>query len=100
MVDKTLEEGDIIELDGEKSTFANDNALLENIDDALNSKGYRFKDIEEVVVNEGPGTRFSRTRTGVVVANAIGFANDSSVNDEMFAVPTYHKEPNITKPSR
>ena len=58
--------------------------------------GRSLTECSEVTVNPGPGDRFTRTRLGVVFANAIGFALNRKVNGHDFATPRYHAEPNIT----
>jgi tRNA A37 threonylcarbamoyladenosine modification protein TsaB len=57
-------------------------------------------DITEIEVVVGPGNRFTRTRLGVALANAMGFAYGTKVNGSLFAVPKYHKDPTITKPKK
>ena len=54
----------------------------------------------EITVNPGPGVRFTKTRLGVVTANALSFALEKTVNGKQFEVPIYHKQPNITKPKK
>lgn len=67
--------------------------LLMVIDNAVHS---HINDVKNVHVKPGPGTRFTKTRCGVAVANAIGFALEIPINNKSFETPIYNKEPNIT----
>ncbi|MFH1712773.1 MAG: hypothetical protein ABH896_01105 [Candidatus Jacksonbacteria bacterium] len=88
--------------------------LLKTIDEAVRSNG--GKDVVKgIIVIKGPRGRFSAIRTGVVCANALGFAWDIPVlgirqgenvkialqriskfkNFTKPAMPVYEKEPNL-----
>lgn len=56
-----------------------------------------LNEIDEIQVNTGPGVRFTKTRMGVVFANALGFSLSAPVNKQLFVKPKYHKKPTITK---
>lgn len=98
--------------------------LLQVVDKLLRRNKFKIKNINGIIVVSGPGS-FTAVRTGVVVANAIGFALHIPVADvklsefkneeELIRVglqklkkiksgkivlPFYGKEPNITKPRK
>ena len=91
--------------------------LIPQIKKILIKNKRNLKDIEKIAVVVGPGP-FSKIRTGVAVANALGFAlNIESIAlersriphklqdllkkpGEKFVKPVYDKEPNITKSKR
>ena len=52
---------------------------LQLIDKILTKNGLKPTEIEEIVVNTGPGS-FTGTRVGVAIANALGFGLDVKVN--------------------
>lgn len=49
------------------------------IDKILKRNNFTPMDIDEIVVNAGPGS-FTGTRVGVAIANALGFGLDVKVN--------------------
>lgn len=91
--------------------------LMPEIAKLLKKNKRSFSDIKKVVVVRGPGF-FSRTRTGVAVANALAFGLNvpiagikrSQVPTELMTfkhlkfsksvMPYYDKAPNITRPKR
>jgi len=60
------------------------------IDKLFKKNKIRPKDIDEVEVNQGPGS-FTGTRVGVAIANAFGFGLDKPVNKSKSkqALPKY-----------
>jgi tRNA threonylcarbamoyl adenosine modification protein YeaZ len=90
--------------------------LISNIKKHLAKQKQKFSDIEKLAVIVGPG-HFSRIRTGVVTANALGFAlnvpivgvkktthpvNLSNLLNQPGQIqvkPFYDHKPNISKPS-
>lgn len=77
--------------------FNNQLSLLPLIVDTFENQLVDLASIDSIAVNPGPGTHFSRTRSGVVVANAIGFGLNVAVNHKPFETPKYNQPPNITK---
>lgn len=66
--------------------------VLKLINQLLKSKKIKLSDLEEIKVNEGPGS-FTGLRVGVAVANALGFALKIPVNGKEAGKvhPTYEK---------
>lgn len=81
-IDKTIDK--IIEGSQPKSQ----NTLI-IIDKILKRNKLKPRDIEEIFVNEGPGS-FTGTRVGVAIANALGFALGVKVNKKKQATPKYN----------
>lgn len=97
--------------------------ILEIIDDFLKERRITLSDITGIIVASGPGA-FSAVRTGVVLANTIGWSfnipvlgvrtellNGATKLDKQIKKfykikhfkpikPIYHKPPNITKPNK
>lgn len=92
--------------------------LLKKIQELFKKKKVKFQDLKKIVVVKGPGP-FSRTRTGVVVANALAYAlnipsagiKKSQIPKELPKLsqlkfkkqnlkPFYSKHANITKPKK
>jgi len=80
----------------------------------LQKSKINFSELDKIAVKVGPGF-FSRVRTGVVSANALGFALQIPVvpvrgqfdfskiaisKGQQFARPVYSAPPNITKPKK
>jgi len=91
-------------------------SLLPEINKLLKKNKITLRQIHKIAVAVGPG-HFSRIRTAVATANALGFAlgvsivsikNSKEVDFEKLetqrgfetAVPFYGKAPNITKPRK
>ncbi|MDP4001014.1 MAG: tRNA (adenosine(37)-N6)-threonylcarbamoyltransferase complex dimerization subunit type 1 TsaB [bacterium] len=92
--------------------------LLKKIKELFKRKKVKFQDLKKIVTVKGPGS-FSRTRTGVVAANALGFALDIPIvglkkdeipqnlvkllhlkGEKTSVKPFYSKPANITKPKK
>lgn len=96
-IDTCSEEGNIINLDGaQNQTEPNNHQFLTQLDQLLSEHHVKPDQITAVTVNPGPGKTFTRTRLGVVFANALAFALNIKVNQKEFETPIYDKEPNIT----
>ena len=65
-------------------------ATLLLIEKILKKNNINKKDLDEILVNTGPGS-FTGTRVGVAIANALGFALDVRVNGTKLkqALPKY-----------
>ncbi|MBP9716898.1 MAG: hypothetical protein KBD51_03060 [Candidatus Levybacteria bacterium] len=65
-------------------------ATLLLIEKILKKNNINKKDLDEILVNTGPGS-FTGTRVGVAIANALGFALDVKVNGTKLkqALPKY-----------
>ncbi len=65
-------------------------ATLLLIEKILIKNNINKKDLDEILVNTGPGS-FTGTRVGVAIANALGFALDVKVNGTKLkqALPKY-----------
>lgn len=72
-------DGKTFTLKGEKKPRTQDALIL--ISKALSENGLMPKDIDEVLVNEGPGS-FTGIRVGVAIANAFGFSLNVPVNGQ------------------
>jgi len=90
--------------------------LLPNVQKLLQKAKVKITAIQKIAVRVGPGG-FSRTRTGVAIANAFGFAlnipivalkvNESwdpsllaAAKGQKMVAPVYGAEPNITMPKK
>ncbi len=74
------------------------NQLLALIDQLLIQNQLNLKEVTAINVNPGPGNRFTRTRVGVTIANALAYGLNVSINNKKFEIPIYHLEPTITQP--
>lgn len=101
-IDATTTEADKVELyeNGQlvKSTSSTNTttSMLELFDHLLKQSNSSPHSIDEIHVEPGPGTRFTRTRLSVAFANALGFALKIPVNQQAFIISSYSREPNIT----
>lgn len=62
-------------------------ATLLLIDKLLKKNNFAPVDIDEIVVNTGPGS-FTGTRVGVAIANALGFGLNAPVNGSKSKIAT------------
>lgn len=79
--------------------------LLIELGKFLEKNKVSLKEIDQILVNPGPGA-FSSTRTGVATANALALALNVPLAEwprgkiKEVVQPKYDKEPNITKPRK
>jgi len=97
-IDTSNSEKIIVGLDGECFTAdarkEKSQKLLSFINEVLNKKGMKIKDITKIEVNTGPGS-FTGLRVGLSVANTIGWAlkvpvNGKNINKDGPVVPIYN----------
>jgi len=100
------DESDIITINRDSKILAqtstppskSSNKLLELINQLLTQNQFELKKVTTIKVNPGPGNRFTRTRLGVTIANALAYGLDVPINQKKFEIPIYHQEPTITQP--
>ncbi len=106
-IDSTKENSTILTIFDESDNVVANEEVPDEINKSLlpqiasfvkKQKDLSWQDIKSIKVNEGPGTRFTRTRLSVAYANALAFALGTKVNDKEWTAPIYSSEPNITKP--
>lgn len=72
--------------------------ILKAIRELLEHEEVELKDIEEIVVNPGPGS-FTGSRLGVAIANALAWGLGITVNGQKPPIePIYGSEPHIGTP--
>jgi len=101
-IDTTSNQQTIVKLDSKiyKKTYSSPRSqnLLLLISKSLKQQNKSLKDITKISVNPGPGA-FTSLRVGVAVANALSFALNITVNNNLPGIPiipSYGKPPNIT----
>lgn len=88
----------------EKFTSLLSEEILSELKKFLKQNKVKLKDLNQILVNPGPGG-FSSTRTGVAVANALAYALDLPLAEwpsgkiKELVIPKYNRPPNITNPS-
>ncbi len=106
-IDSTQEKETLLQIRNESNEIIAEEKVPDEINESLlpeiasfikKQKALSWQDIKSIQVNEGPGTRFTRTRLSVAYANALSFALGIHVNEKEWTAPIYNSEPNITKP--
>ena len=87
-----------LEIDNKKDTMFLESALVKSevtiplIRDLLHKKGIKIEDLNEIIVNQGPGS-FTGLRVGISIANTLGHILKIPVNGKKIgelAQPLYN----------